>query len=282
MPKREAPQEHGIISIGHSPDPDDAFMVWALAEGIVNADDFGTALVAKDIETLNRWALTDARLEVSALSAATFARVADKYWLLPHGASFGDGYGPIVVSRTPRTLADLAGMTVLSPGENTTAHAVLQLAAPGVKLEKKSFEKILPAVEKGEAEAGLLIHEGQITWEGTGLHKVVDLGAWWKEQTGLPLPLGVNAMRKDLGPELGADVNAVLQASLETGLAMRKRALAYARQFGRGITEEDADTFVRMYVNDMTVDMGEVGRRALHELAKRIGAKARIEMAPQD
>ena len=271
-----------VIQIGHSPDPDDAFMVWALAEGVVNADDFGTALVAKDIETLNRWALADARLEVTALSAATFVRVADKYWLLRHGSSFGDGYGPIVVARKPLALADLAGMTVLSPGENTTAHAVLQLAAPGVKLEKKSFEKILAAVQKGEAEAGLLIHEGQITWQDSGLHKVVDLGAWWKQETGMPLPLGVNALRRDLGPELGADVNALLEASLETGLAMRKRALAYARQFGRGISEEDADTFVRMYVNDMTQDMGDVGLKAIQELARRIGAKARIDLAPSD
>lgn len=257
-------------------------MVWALAEGIVHADDFGTALVAKDIETLNRWALTDARLEVTALSAATFAKVADKYWLLSHGASFGDGYGPIVVARTPMTLEDLKGKRVLSPGENTTAHAVLQLAIPGIVLEKKSFEKILAAVQKGEADAGLLIHEGQITWEGSGLHKVLDLGAWWKAETGLPLPLGVNAMRKDLGPALGADVNALLQASLETGLAMRKRALAYARQFGRGISEEDADEFVRMYVNEMTVDMGDAGLKALQELFRRLGAKTRIDMAPTD
>lgn len=268
--------------MGHSPDPDDAFMVWAIAEGIVHADDFGTSLVAKDIETLNKWALADARLEVTALSAATYARVADKYWLLRHGASFGDGYGPIVVSKRPMTLAELKDAVVLSPGENTSAHAALQLAVPGVKTEKKAFDKILPAVVKGDAEAGLLIHEGQITWQDEGLHKVVDLGAWWKGETGLPLPLGVNALRKDLGPDLGADVGALLEASIEVGLTMRPRALAYARQFGRGISEADADTFVAMYVNDMTRDMGDTGKRAIEEFAKRIGAKARIEFAPED
>lgn len=278
-----------IISIGHSPDPDDAFMVWAIAEGVVHADDFGTALVAKDIETLNRWALTDARLEVSALSAATFARVADKYWLLKHGASFGDGYGPIVVTRDPvASLAALKDVVILSPGENTTAHAVLQLALPGAKLEKKSFEKILPAIQKGEAEAGILIHEGQLTWAEAGVHKVVDLGAWWKQETGLPLPLGVNTLRKDLGERLGADVNALLHASLETGLAMRKRALRYAQQFGRGISDVDADRFVTMYVNEMTRDMGETGKRAIDELIRRVTAAglasrgAKVEFAPED
>lgn len=274
--------KNDILTIGHSPDPDDAFMVWAIAEGIVHADDFGVALLPRDIETLNKWALADARLEVTALSAATFARVADRYWLLRHGASFGDGYGPIVVSKRKLELADLKDVVVLSPGENTSAHAALQLAVPGVRTEKKAFDKILPAVAKGEAEAGLVIHEGQLTWQDAGLHKVVDLGAWWKDETGLPLPLGVNALRKNLGPELGADVGALLHASIEVGLTMRSRALAYARQFGRGISEADADTFVAMYVNEMTRDMGERGKRAIDEFAKRTGATARIEFAPED
>lgn len=274
--------KHDVISIGHSPDPDDAFMVWALADGILHADDFRTSLVAKDIETLNKWALLDQRLEVSALSAATWARVSDKYWLLKHGASFGDGYGPIVVSKEPMTLEALRDVTVLSPGEHTTAHATLQLAVPGVQTQHKAFDKILPAVMKGDAQAGLLIHEGQLTWSDAGVHKVVDLGAWWKEQTGLPLPLGVNAMRKDLGDRLGADVNALLHASIETGLAQRRKALAYARTFGRGISTEDADEFVRMYVNDMTLDMGELGRRAIEEFCKRAGIKVRLEFAPED
>lgn len=275
-----------VIQVGHSPDPDDAFMVWALAEGVVNADDFGIALVAKDIETLNRWAVTDARLEATALSAAAFARVADKYWLLPHGASFGDGYGPIVVARRPMTLDELKGVTIATPGELTTAYAALRLALPDAQVQHKAFDKILPAVQKGDFEAGLLIHEGQLTWEREGLHKVVDLGAWWKQETGLPLPLGVVALRKDLGKPLGADVNALLHASIETGLVMRKRALAYARQFGRGIPLEDADQFVSMYVNEMTRDMGPTGRKAVEEFLKRAGAAGlvpkgvRVEYAP--
>lgn len=274
--------KHDVITIGHSPDPDDAFMVWALAEGIVHAADFSVKLVARDIASLNKWALADARLEVTALSAATYARVSDKYWLLRHGASFGDGYGPVVVSKKRLAPSELAGVRVLSPGETTTAHAALQLAVPDVKLETKAFDKILPAVAKGEADAGLLIHEGQLTWPDAGVHKVLDLGAWWKDETGLPLPLGVNAMRKDLGERLGADVNALLLASIETGLAMRKRALVYARTFGRGISEADADSFVSMYVNDMTRDMGDVGRQAIEEFARRIGARARVEFAPED
>lgn len=257
-------------------------MVWALAEGIVHADDFGVALVAKDIETLNQWALEHARLEVSALSAATFARVADRYWLLPHGASFGDGYGPVVVAREPTTLAQLAGRTVLTPGENTTAHAVLRLAAPDARVQTKPFDRILASVQKGEADAGVLIHEGQLTWPDAGVSKVADLGAWWKEATRLPLPLGVNALRKDVGRALGADVNALLRASLETGLAQRDRALAYAQQFGRGIGHEDADAFVAMYVNGLTCEMGELGRRAMEELFTRIGARVKPEMAPED
>ena len=273
---------HDVITIGHSPDPDDAFMVWALAEGVLHADDFSVALVARDIETLNKWALADARLEVTALSAATYARVADQYWLLKHGASFGDGYGPIVVAREAKTLDDLAGATVATPGEHTSAHAALLLAAPKARTVTKPFDKILALVERGEVDAGVLIHEGQITWERPGLRKIVDLGAWWKAETGLPLPLGVNAMRKDLGEALGAEVNALLRASIETGLASRQRALAYARQFGRGISEADADRFVQMYVNEMTLDMGETGRRALDAFFARIGSRARIELAPED
>lgn len=263
-------------------------MVWALAEGIVHAADFDVALVAKDIQTLNRWATTDARLHATALSAAAFARVTDKYWLLPHGASFGDGYGPVVVSREPMTLADLAGKRVLTPGDLTTAHLALQLAAPRAIIETKPFDRIGAAVAKGDADAGVLIHEGQLTWEENGFHNVVDLGAWWKETTGLPLPLGVVALRKDLGAEMGAEANALLKASIETGLAMRKRALEYAQGFGRGISYEDADRFVAMYVNDMTLDMGDRGRAAVAELIRRGAAAghlpkgARVAAAPED
>jgi 1,4-dihydroxy-6-naphthoate synthase len=279
-------RESGAIRYGHSPDPDDAFMVWALAEGIVHADDFQVELVAKDIQALNEWAVADQRLEASALSAAAFARVADKYWLLPHGASFGDGYGPILVTRRPMTLDEVRASRIAAPGELTTAWAALRLALGDVNAEQHRFDRIVALVQKGEYDAGLLIHEGQITWERDGLHRALDLGAWWREETGLPLPLGVVALRKDLGRELGEDVNHLLLASLEAGLAMRPRALAYARGFARGLALEDADRFVRMYVNDLTIDMGERGRRAVEELVARLRraglleSGARVEMAP--
>jgi 1,4-dihydroxy-6-naphthoate synthase len=276
------------IRIGHSPDPDDAFMAWALAEGIVHADDFDVELVPQDIETLNHWAVADQRLEATAISAAAFARVADKYWLLPHGASFGDGYGPIVVSKKPLSLDELRDVAIVGPGELTTAYAALRLAAPGVRVEHKAFDQVLSLVQKGRYDAGLVIHEGQITWQREGLHKVVDLGAWWKESTGgLPLPLGLTALRKDLGKELGADVNHLMRASIETGLAQRGKALAYAQRFGRGLAMEDADTFVKMYVSDLTRDMGERGLAAVQELLKRAGAAglvprgARVQLAPE-
>jgi 1,4-dihydroxy-6-naphthoate synthase len=269
--------------VGHSPDPDDAFMVWAIADGIVHAEDFDVELVPRDIETLNAWAVKEARLEATALSAAAFARVADRYWLLPHGASFGDGYGPVLVAREVKE----PPREVLCPGELTTAHAALHLAVPGVACRHVAFDRILPAVRDGKAPAGVLIHEGQLTWAREGVEKVLDLGAWWTQETGLPLPLGVVALRKDLGREVGEDVNALLRASLETGLAMRPRALAYAQRFGRGLALADADAFVRMYVNAMTQDMGERGREAIRELLARAGAAglvprgARLEMAPQ-
>lgn len=274
------------IRVGHSPDPDDAFMAWALHAGVVRDEGFEVELVPRDIETLNQWAVQDARLEATAMSAATYARVAQRYWLLPHGASFGDGYGPIVVSRKPLTMEELRDVTIATPGELTTAYAALRLAMPGAKRQHLSFEEILPAVKAGEFEAGLLIHEGQLTWSREGVHKLLDLGAWWKEETGLPLPLGVVALRKDVGEEAGARVNRLLRASVETGLRFRQDALAYARQFGRGIPLDDADRFVAMYVNDLTVDMGERGRRGVEEFfarAAKVGllpAGSRVEYAP--
>lgn len=274
------------IRVAHSPDPDDAFMVWALAAGRASEPGIEVELVPRDIETLNRHAVAGGGPEVSALSAATFARVADRYWLLPHGASFGDGYGPIVVTRDELSLDEIAKRPIATPGELTTAYAALRLALPGARCEHLPFDKILPAVQQGEFAAGLLIHEGQLTWKREGLHKALDLGVWWKEQTGLPLPLGINAMRKDVGPEVGARVNRLLHESVEAGLRFRAEALAYARGFGRGIPIEDADTFVGMYVNEMTRDMGPRGLQAIETLFGRlrdagIVPEARVEMAPR-
>ena len=264
MPPRRA-------RIGHSPDPDDAFMVWALHAGVVRDPALEVELVPQDVETLNRWCVEDARLEATALSAATFARVADRYWLLPHGASFGDGYGPIVVTRRPLATKELEGMTVLAPGELTTATAALRLAVPGVRCEHRPFDEILPALKRGEADAGLLIHEGQLTYADEGLAKVVDLGEWWKGETGLPLPLGLTALRKDLGAETGARLNRLMAASIRVGLERRAEALAYARGFGRGIPLDDADRFVAMYVNEMTVEMGAWGLAAVRAFFDRAG-----------
>ena len=259
------------VRVGHSPDPDDAFMVWALHEGLVQDEGFEVELVPQDIETLNRWAVGDAPLEATALSAAAFARVADRYWLLPHGASFGDGYGPVLVSRRPLQPKEVEGLAVATPGELTTATAALRLAFPGVRCEHLPFDQILPAVKEGRADVGLLIHEGQLTWAREGVHKVLDLGAWWKDETGLPLPLGLTALRKDVGVEAGTRLNALLRESIETGLAHRKEALAYARRFGRGIPLDDADRFVAMYVNDLTVDMGARGLAAVRAFLDRAG-----------
>lgn len=259
------------VKVGHSPDPDDAFMVWALHEGVVRDEALQVELVPRDIETLNRWAVETQPLEATALSAAAYARAADKYWILPHGASFGDGYGPIVVTRRPVAMRDLAGSTIATPGELTTAFAALRLALPGVRHEHLPFDEILPAVRAGRFDAGLLIHEGQLTWQREGVHKALDLGAWWKDETGLPLPLGLTALRKDLGEEAGARVNRLLAASIQAGLRERPKALAYARTFGRGIPLDDADRFVAMYVNDLTVHMGERGLRAVETFLRRAG-----------
>ncbi len=256
-----------LIRLGHSPDPDDAFMFWAIAEGIVHADDFGLSLVARDIETLNRWALTDARLEVTALSAATYARVADRYWLLKHGASFGDGYGPIVVAREPLDLERLREVEIAIPGTMTTAFLVLRMAIGDFRYRELPFDAILDEVREGRAAAGLLIHEGQLTYRAHGLARCVDLGEWWLLETGLPLPLGVNVARRDV--ERLPDLSAVLLESIQAALANRGEAMQYALRFGRGIDANTADRFVGMYVNELTCDYGEEGRAAVRELLRR-------------
>jgi 1,4-dihydroxy-6-naphthoate synthase len=246
------------IRVGHSADPDDAFMAWAFEAGRVDTRGLDFELVASDIETLNQWAL-EARLEVTALSAGAYPAVADRYVLLPHGASFGEGYGPIVVAT--REL-DPAEVEIVTPGALTTASRVLKRAlGEGVRTRDLPFDAILDEVVSGRAEAGLLIHEGQLTWAKHGLHKLLDLGVWWQEHTGLPLPLGVVAARRDLD-RLG-DVSAVVREAIDAGLANRDEAMSYAMAFGRGIDASTADEFVAMYVNDLTIDMGERGREAI-------------------
>jgi 1,4-dihydroxy-6-naphthoate synthase len=246
------------IRIGHSADPDDAFMAWAFEAGQVDARGLEFELVASDIQTLNEWALAG-RLEVTALSAGTYPAVADRYLLLPHGASFGEGYGPIVVAREE---LDPREVEIVTPGPLTTATRVLKLAlGDDVRTRDLPFDEVLDEVVSGRAEAGLLIHEGQLTFAEHGLHKLLDLGVWWQDETGLPLPLGLVAARRDV--ERLGDVSAVVREAIDAGLANRDEAMAYAMDFGRGIDASTADEFVAMYVNDLTLDMGERGREAI-------------------
>jgi 1,4-dihydroxy-6-naphthoate synthase len=252
------------IRVGHSADPDDAFMVWALAAGAVETRGLELEPVVSDIQSLNEWAL-EGRLEVTALSAGAYPAVADRYLLLPHGASFGEGYGPIVVAREPLELADAE---IVTPGPLTTAKRVLHLAlGDDLRTRDLPFDEVLDEVVSGRAEAGLLIHEGQLTYADAGLVKLLDLGVWWDEHVRLPLPLGLVGIRRDV--ERASDVSAVLHAAIEAGLANRDRAMAYAMGFGRGIDAETADRFVSMYVNDLTLDMGERGRAAVARLLGR-------------
>jgi 1,4-dihydroxy-6-naphthoate synthase len=249
------------IRVGHSADPDDAFMVWALVAGKVDTRGLDLEPVASDIQTLNEWAL-EARLEVTALSAGAYPAVADRYVLLSHGASFGDGYGPIVVSPAERDLDELRELEIVTPGPQTTATRVLRRAlGADIRTRDLPFDAVLDEVVSGRAEAGLLIHEGQLTYAEHGLHKLLDLGVWWRDETGLPLPLGVVAARRDV--ERLEDVSAVLREAIDAGLANRDEALRYAAEFGRGIDDATADEFVSMYVNELTLDFGQRGRRAL-------------------
>ena len=252
------------IRVGHSADPDDAFMVWALEAGAVDTRGLELEPVVSDIQSLNDWAL-DGRLEVTALSAGAYPAVADRYLLLPHGASFGEGYGPIVVAREE---LDLAGVEIVTPGPLTTAKRVLHLAL-GDEIETRDlpFDAVLDEVVSGRADAGLLIHEGQLTYAESGLEKLLDLGVWWQDETGLPLPLGLVGIRRDV--ERRGDVSAVLHEAIAAGLANRDAAMEYARGFGRGIDAETADRFVAMYVNDLTLDLGERGAAAVARLLGR-------------
>ncbi len=256
-----------LIRIGHSADPDDAFMVWALASGRVDTRGFEFELVPEDIQLLNEWAL-EGKLEVTALSLATYPLVQDRYALLPHGASIGSGYGPIVVARRPLSLEELRGVEIAVPGRLTTAFLVLGMAL-GVPFAHRAlpFDRILDEVKSDRADAGLLIHEGQLTYADEGLVKVLDLGEWWLLETGLPLPLGVTVARRDL-LRLD-DLSAVLRQSIVEGLANREEATAYALGFARDLDFETADRFIEMYVNELTCDYGDEGRQAVEELLHR-------------
>ena len=258
-----------LIRLGHSPDPDDAFMFWALAAERIDTRGFEFEHVLRDIQTLNEWAI-DGKLETTAISLHAYPYVQDRYAVLPHGASMGSGYGPVVVSREPLKPERLRDTEIAVPGRMTTAFLVLRLYLGGdFAYREVSFDQILDEVKSGRAEAGLLIHEGQLTYEAEGLLKSVDLGEWWLLETGLPLPLGINVARRDLGPEVLHDLSEVLRESILAGLDNRAEAMEYALGFGRGLDTELADRFVGMYVNEYTCDYGDEGRQAVEELLRR-------------
>jgi 1,4-dihydroxy-6-naphthoate synthase len=256
------------ISLAHSPDSDDAFMFYGLASGNVPSPGLDVRHVLKDIETLNHEAREGVH-EITALSIHAYPYVAGRYALMPCGGSIGDGYGPLLVAREPLEPAALAGKTIAVPGMLTTAFLALKLFAPDAVTVVRPFDTILDEVEAGRADVGLIIHEGQLTYRGQGLHKVMDLGARWKEETGLPLPLGGNAVRRDLGPELMARLTRLVRDTVLYSLDHRPQALAYAMGFARGMERDIADRFVGMWVNEMTVDCGARGRRAIQELLDR-------------
>jgi 1,4-dihydroxy-6-naphthoate synthase len=253
------------ITVAHSPDSDDAFMFFGLASGAVETHGIEVDQVLSDIETLNRAAF-EGRYEVTAVSFHAFAHLVDKYALLPHGASMGDRYGPIVVARQGDA-TKVKGSRIAIPGTLTTAYLTLRLYEPQFEYVVVPFDRIQQAVLDVQAEAGLLIHEGQLTYAEEGLSKIVDLGEWWAEHTGgLPLPLGGNIIRRDLGPEMIAKVSKMLHDSIAYALSHREEAVEYAIQFGRGLDRERTDKFVGMYVNDLTLSYGDRGRQAVERL----------------
>lgn len=268
-----------LIRIGHSPDPDDAFMFYALTTGKVRIPGVEVAHVLEEIERLNRRA-REGELEVTAISAATYALVADRYRIMDPGASMGKGYGPVLVAKAPLDPREIPERVVAIPGSHTTAALLLRLYCGDPPVIEVPFDKIPHAVLEEQAELGLLIHEGQITHQALGLRLVLDLGKVWERETGLPLPLGINVIRRDLGENLHRQLSQALRDSIAYAHAHEDEALAYAMEFGRGIDRETCRRFVRMYVNDYTVTLGEEGRRALEFLFQKAHAKELIPEIP--
>jgi 1,4-dihydroxy-6-naphthoate synthase len=269
----QAPETR-TITVAHSPDSDDAFMFYGLATNKLETDGLKFEHTLKDIQTLNE----DARkgvFDVTAISFHAYAYVADKYALLPHGASIGDKYGPIVVSKDPRNADEIGRLKIAVPGELTSAFLALRIYNPDFEYVVVPFDEIINVVQRGDADAGLLIHEGQLFFAQMGLHKVLDLGEWWFEKTGLPLPMGGNVIRRNLGPDLMKQVSRHLHRSIVYSMENREDALAYAMQFARDMQPELADRFVAMWVNDLTLDYGERGREGVKRLLAE-GHKAGI------
>jgi len=266
------------IHLAHSPDSDDAFMFYALADGQIDTQGLSYVHELQDIETLNGRALRG-ELDVTAVSIHAYAYLSDRYALLPHGASMGDGYGPMLVAKTPMTREDIAGKRIAVPGMMTSAYLALRLFQPDFVPVVVPFDQIDKTVIAGAVDAGLLIHEGQLTYKDDGLHLIADMGAWWLDKTGLPLPLGGNVIRKDMPPDVQKKVSRHLRASIAYGLDHRKSALDHAMRYARGLDRSKADAFVGMYVNDWTLDYGDRGRAAIRLFLEE-GVKSGIITRP--
>ena len=275
------------ITIAHSPDSDDAFMFYGLATNKIQVSGLRFSHTLCDIQTLNQQAMEGAEgvYDVTAVSFHAYPYIQDRYALMTCGGSVGEGYGPMIVSPKSVSLSEIKGKLIAVPGKLTTAYLALQLFAPGIETEVVPFDEIIPSVLSGKYEAGLIIHEGQLTFDRSGLHRILDLGRWWMQMTGLPLPLGGNAIRRSLGRELIANVSTALRDSIQYALDHREQALAYAMQFARDLDAQMADKFVGMYVNERTLDYGADGKEAIRRLldmghrAGIIPIKPRVEFA---
>ena len=282
MPRMLSEKESNQVEIklAHSPDSDDAFMFYALATNKLDTRPFRFIHTLEDIQTLNQKALAGV-YDVTAISFHAYAYITDKYALLPHGASMGDRYGPIVVARDHWEPISLRGKKIAVPGTMTTAYLLLKLYDPEFETIVIPFDQIMDAVKRGEADGGLLIHEGQLTYAREGLQKIVDLGSWWGNKTGLPLPLGGNAIRRDLGKDQISQISRLIRDGIEYALNHRQPALEYALKYGRNLSEGQADEFVRMYVNERTLDYGADGRQAVELLLRQAHEKGIIPEAVQ-
>ncbi len=270
-----------VITIGHSPDPDDAFMFFGFASGKVKLEGFEIKHLLEDIQSLNIRAMKG-ELEVTAISAHAFPYVQDKYWIMKTGASMGEGYGPVIVSKKYSTLEELKGKTVATPGPLTTATLLFKIFTDGIKNTDIAFDEIMPKVADGTYDAGLLIHEGQITYEAEGFKKILDFGELWeKKAKGLPLPLGLDLVRKDLGEEMAHKLSKALRESIHYGYTHQQESIPYALQWGRGIGHDLGEKFVKMYVSELTIDMGEKGSKGLELLFRLAADKKLIPFVPQ-
>ncbi|HEV2806723.1 MAG TPA: MqnA/MqnD/SBP family protein [Chthoniobacterales bacterium] len=270
---------NGVFTLGHSPDPDDAFMFYAMAENKIDLRGYQFEHRLEDIQTLNERA-TRGELHISAISIHAFAYVSDRYALMPCGASMGDGYGPMVVAPNGRKIGDLRQCTIAIPGRMTSAYLALQLYLGDFKYIVVPFDQIFDAVKAGKADAGLIIHEGQLTYARSGFTKMIDLGEWWKGETGLPLPLGGNVLRKDIPLRVQRDLLAIMRESIDYGLAHRAEAVDHSMPYARDMDAQLAGKFIGMYVNDYTRDYGETGRQAIREFLKRARDRGYIDRTP--